>query len=293
MLKNPLHRARQALLLIAASLLLCACTRVDLAYRNLDVIVPWTMGDYLDMNREQKGWFNERLKEHLRWHCAAQLPANLAWLDKLEQMVASDRVNDAELITRTAEAKQAIAEVAKEVTPSAVQLLQGLDDNQVRAMRQSFADDLRKRRAEFVEPPLAKQASDRAKRMQKRLLPWFGTLNEAQAQRIDAWSQGLGQQNRQWIDNREHWQGLFLAAVQQRQSADFPNRLAQLLQQREQLWTPEYKAAFSQTETATRQLLIGLIADSTPAQRQQIQQKLRELRQDFKELKCMQAANPG
>jgi hypothetical protein len=293
MLNSPFHRARQALLVIMASLVLCACTRVDLAYRNLDVIVPWTLGDYLDMNRAQKGWFNERLKEHLRWHCAAQLPANLAWLDKLAQMVANDRVTDAELIARTTEAKQAIAEVAREITPSAVQLLQGLDDNQVRAMRQSFADDLRKRRAEFVEPALAKQVSDRAKRMQKRLLPWFGTLNDAQGQRIDAWSLGLGEQNRQWIDNREHWQGLFLTALQQRKGAEFPDRLAQLLQQREQLWTPEYKSAFHQTETATRQLLIGLIADSTPAQRQQIQQKLQELRQDFKELKCMQAANPG
>ena len=86
---------------------------------------------------------------------------------------------------------------------------------------------------------------------------------------------------------------MFLTALQQRKSAEFPDRLAQLLQQREQLWTPEYKSAFHQTETATRQLLIGLIADSTPAQRQQIQQKLQELRQDFKELKCMQAANPG
>ncbi|WP_213876766.1 DUF6279 family lipoprotein [Pseudomonas sp. dw_358] len=279
------------LTLVSAFLLvlLAACTRADLAYRNLDVIVPWTLGDYLDMNRDQKSWFNDRLKEHLRWHCATQLPANLAWLDKVQQMVAKDQVTDEQLQQRTAEAKLAIAEVAREITPSAVQLLRGLDDNQIRAMQESFADELRKRREEFVAPPLRQQISDRAKRMQKRLLPWFGTLTDGQKQRIDTWSAELGDQYKQWIDNREHWQGLFLDALHHRHDGDFPARIAQLLQQRESLWTPQYKASFMQTEQATRQLLIGLIAESTPDQRQQVQQKLVELRQDFSQLKCLQA----
>ena len=50
---------RIAILLIL-TLALGACSRVGLAYRNLDVIIPWTLSDYLDMNGEQKGWFNER-----------------------------------------------------------------------------------------------------------------------------------------------------------------------------------------------------------------------------------------
>lgn len=273
-------------LLLAA---LAGCTRVDLAYRNLDVIVPWTVSDYLDMNHEQKNWFSDRLKEHLRWHCTTQLPNNLEWLDKVQQMVATDQVTDEQLQQRTAEAKLAIAEVAREITPSAVQLLQGLDDNQIRAMQQSFADDLRKHREEFVSPPLNQQISDRAKRMQKRLLPWFGTLSDNQKRRVDQWSSALGDQYKQWIDNREHWQGLFIEALQHRHDSDFPGRIAQLLQQRESLWTAQYKASFAQTEQATRQLLVGLMADSTPGQRQQVQQKLAELREDFNQLKCLQA----
>ena len=56
-----------------------ACSRMGLAYRNLDVIIPWTLSDYLDMNGEQKGWLDERLKEHLSWHCTTQLPGYLDW----------------------------------------------------------------------------------------------------------------------------------------------------------------------------------------------------------------------
>ena len=95
--------------LLTLSLALGACSRVGLAYRNLDVIIPWTLSDYLDMNGEQKGWFNERLKEHLSWHCTTQLPGYLDWLDRLQTMVETNQVTDAALQARTQEAKQAIA----------------------------------------------------------------------------------------------------------------------------------------------------------------------------------------
>ena len=134
--------------LIILSLVLGACSRVGLAYRNLDVIIPWTLSDYLDMNGEQKGWFNERLKEHLSWHCTTQLPGYLDWLDRLQTMVQTNQVTDAALQTRTQEAKAAIAQTAREITPSAIELLKGLDDKQVAEMNDAFAKDLRKRQDE-------------------------------------------------------------------------------------------------------------------------------------------------
>ena len=142
---------------ITLSLALGACSRVGLAYRNLDVIIPWTLSDYLDMNGEQKGWFNERLKEHLSWHCTTQLPGYLDWLDRLQVMVETNQVTDAALQTRTQEAKQAIAQTAREITPSAIELLQGLDDKQVAEMNDAFAKDQRKRQERYLKPSLDQQ----------------------------------------------------------------------------------------------------------------------------------------
>ena len=74
------HWLKQIGVIITLSLTVAACSRVGLAYRNLDVIIPWTLNDYLEMNHEQKDWFNERLKEHLSWHCTTQLPGYLCLL---------------------------------------------------------------------------------------------------------------------------------------------------------------------------------------------------------------------
>ncbi|MEB0107263.1 DUF6279 family lipoprotein [Pseudomonas sp. MH9.3] len=286
-----LRRLKLLVVLLTLGLVLAGCNRVGLAYRNLDVIIPWTLNDYLDMNAGQKSWFNDTLKQHLAWHCTTQLPGYLDWLDRLQQMVDDNQVTDAALQARTVEAKQAIADVAREITPSAIQLLQGLDDQQVKEMNDALAKDLRKRQDEYLKPPLTQQIKERAERMNKRLDAWMGPLSASQQSRVMAWSTELGDQNTAWIGNRAHWQAQLIDAVKQRQSADFPQKVQQLLVDRESLWTPEYRAAYAQTEAAARSLIVDLMAQSSAQQRIKLTQKIDGVRGDFKALKCLKAAN--
>lgn len=279
--------------LLIISLLLGACSRVGLAYRNLDVIIPWNLNDYLDMNSEQKSWFNQRLQQHLSWHCTTQLPGYLDWLDRLQLMVQNNQVSDLGLQERTREAKQAIAETARQITPSAVELLQGLNDQQVKEMNSAFAKDLQEHQEQYLKPPLAQQIEQRSQRMSKRLNAWLGPLSPSQQQRVEQWSSSLGEQNQQWIANRAHWQAQFSAAVEQRQNSDFPQRIEQLLVHRESVWTPDYRQAYAHTEQAARSLLVDLMAQSTPAQRQRLLKKIDGVRKDFAELKCLQNARQG
>ncbi|AHG39914.1 hypothetical protein N018_06515 [Pseudomonas syringae CC1557] len=269
--------------------LLAGCNQVGLAYRNLDVIIPWTLSDYLDMNSQQKGWLDTRLKEHLSWHCSTQLPSYLAWLDKLEAMVKNDQVTYEGLEARTREAKEAISTISREITPSAVELLSRFDDKQVQEMQESFAKDQRKRENKYLDQPLERQIAERADRMEKRLTPWIGKLNQAQKDRIQTWSASLGEQNKAWIENRTRWQNLFLATVQQRQSSDFPQRIAALLQDRETFWTPEYRKAYDQTEKAAISLIVDVTAMSTPEQRTRLLNRIADMRKDFTELDCLKS----
>ena len=285
-----LRRLKLLVILLTLSLVLAGCNRVGLAYRNLDVIIPWTLNDYLDMNAGQKSWFNDKLKEHLAWHCTTQLPGYLDWLDRLQQMVDTNQVTDAALQTRTAEAKQAIADVAREITPSAIELLKGLDDQQVKDMNDALAKDLRKRQDEYLKPPLEQQIKERAQRMSKRLDAWMGPLSASQQNRVTAWSIALGEQYQEWIGNRAHWQAQFIEAVKQRQSPDFPQKMQQLLVDRESLWTPQYRTAYAQTEAAARSLIVDLMAESTVQQRLKLRQKIDGVRSDFKALKCLKGA---
>ncbi len=283
----PLRLSKALLVAIGCALALAACSRIDLAYRNLDRLVPWSLGDYLAMNSEQKAMLEDRLREHLAWHCKTQLPGYLDWLDRVRGMVADDQVTDQSLQQRTREAREAIGRVAEEITPSATELLRGMSDAQVAEMREAFREDISERQKKYVDTPLDKQIARRTERMEKRLTPWFGELTAVQKQRVQAWSQALGDQNREWIANRAHWQQQLLLAMNQRNDASFEPRLATLLQRKESLWTPEYRAAYQNTEQQARSLLVDLVHQSTPQQRRYLLERLSKVRTDFSELKCL------
>ncbi|QCI13962.1 hypothetical protein E6B08_22600 [Pseudomonas putida] len=285
----PLRLSKTLLIALGFIVALAACTRIDLAYRNLDRLVPWSLDDYLDMNSEQKALLDDRLKQHLAWHCKTQLPGYLDWLDRVRDMVAEDQVTDQALQQRTDEARQAIGRVAEAITPSAAELLRGMSDAQVAEMRDTFRDDISERQKKYVDTPVAQQIIRRTERMEKRLTPWFGELTPTQQQRVQAWSQALGDQNREWIANRAHWQQQLLLAMNQRNDASFEPRLATLLQRKESLWTPEYRAAYQNTEQQARSLLVDLVQQSTPQQRRFLQDRLSKVRADFSGLKCLKS----
>ena len=81
-------------LLVGISLL-TACSRLDLAYRNLDRLIPWKLGDYVALNSEQKAWLKPQLQEHLSWHCSVELPRYVDWLERSRQALSS---RDSELM---------------------------------------------------------------------------------------------------------------------------------------------------------------------------------------------------
>ena len=276
-------------LLLAVSLL-TGCSQVGLAYRNLDMIIPWSLNDYLKVKGEQKDWLDERLKQHLQWHCSTQLPSYLSWLDGLEQMVRDDKVTAAGLTARTREAEQAIARIAQQVTPSAVELLGRLDDSQVQEMQTAFERDQAKRQKQYLKQSLDKQIAERAERMEKRLSPWLGSLNPAQKARVQQWSASLGEQNQAWLANRASWQNRFLTAVQQRRQSDFAARITALLQDRQTFWTQDYREAYERTEQAAINLVVDVYAQSSPDQRQRLLKRIDDMRNDFNDLDCLKAA---
>ncbi|WP_426150059.1 DUF6279 family lipoprotein [Pseudomonas sp. DC3000-4b1] len=276
-----------ALLWLLGLLALAGCTRMDLAYRNLDTLIPWTLDDYLDMNREQKLWFEDRLAEHLRWHCQTQLPGYLPWLDRFEQGVAERSLDDQALRTLTGEAEQAAAAVAVQITPSAVELLQQLNDQQVSDLKVAFAKDIAKRHAEKVAPPLEEQIQKRASNMIKRLEAWLGDLHPQQVTAVQSWARQLGEHDRIALEARARWQRALLEALAHRREPGFDTRVAQLLQRRDSLWPAAYKEERARSEAAARQLTLELLRLSDADQRGQLIERLQHLRERFASLRCL------
>jgi hypothetical protein len=281
---------RLLLLTLLTTLLLSGCSRATLVYRNLDMLVPWSLNDYLDLDRSQQRELRERLRQHLAWHCSTQLPELLASIEQLERESASGQLERQDLEPHYRGVREAMQSIAVEVTPTATDLLRALSDAQVDELRRSLAENRREHREKYLAPPLDKQIRERAERMQERLQYWFGPLNAEQRQRVLLWAHTLGEQNSRWLDNRERWQNMLLAAVEERHSDDFDARIARLLQEREALMSESDRATFQRAEQAGLELVADLHTLADDGQRAHLTNRLAQLQSDFGSLKCLAPA---
>ncbi|AHY43690.1 hypothetical protein CXK93_11020 [Stutzerimonas decontaminans] len=278
---------RLLLLTLLTALLISGCSRATLVYRNLDMLVPWSLNDYLDLDRSQQRELRERLRQHLAWHCSTQLPELLASLQQLERESASGQLKREDLAPHYHGVREAMHSIAVEVTPTATDLLRALSDAQVDELRRSLAENRREHREKYLEPPLEQQIRERAERMQERLQYWFGPLNAEQRQRVLLWAHTLGEQNSRWLDNRERWQQMLLAAVEERHSDDFDARIARLLQEREALMNESDRATLQRAERAGLDLVADLHTLADDGQRAHLTNRLAQLQTDFGSLKCL------
>jgi hypothetical protein len=280
-------RCKAWLVLIVITLVVAGCSRMNLAYRNLHLLIPWSLNDYLDMNRDQQKAFRSQLREHLSWHCQTQLPTYLAKIEHLQLQVRQGSVDEAALRAHYQDAKQAVQAIALEITPTTTRLLRELGDGQIRQLNAALEDERREREEKYLKPPLEKQISERAKRMRERVDQWLGSTSVSQRQRIREWAHTLGPQNQFWLDNRAQWQRALVAALEKRNEQGFEEHVAKLLQDRESLWTAEYQAAFATAEQASIDLVEDLYATSNAKQRRYLDDQLEGLRKDLSSLDCL------
>lgn len=280
-------KLKTLLLLLAMALVLAGCSRINLAYRNLDLLVAWSLDDYLDLNRHQQAHLRERLREHLAWHCRTQLPDDLDALQRVRQQIRQGELDQRAIRSHYLDIRQAIQSVAVEITPTTVQLLRELDDRQVSQLAEALARDHQEHQEKYLAAPLPQQIRERAERMGKRVEQWTGKLDAAQQQRILTWAHSLGGQNRLWLENRRHWQTALLEALTERHGTDFEQRIVQLLQERESMETDAYRAALAHNEDATITLISDLYALSDAQQRRHLDNRLQHLGNDLGSLDCL------
>lgn len=268
-------------LLLSLGLLVSACSKAGLAYRNLDWVISWRVNQYLDLDSQQKTWFKPKLQEHLTWHCSTELPRYVDWLQRTEQLVQAPEPDARQMEAQMIEAEQAFNAIVQQTNPTTVALLAGLRPEQVERLYARMEKDNHEDRQKFLEPPLETQISERAERLEKRLKPWFGNLNETQKARIAQWASERRDQNRLWLENRARWQGEFRRVLDDRDAEDFAQRMSHVLENRRGGHDQQTTQAYEQSRQAMAALLSDLLAAADHRQRDQVNQRLTSIRADL------------
>ncbi len=281
-----MRRFLPLLTLLGSLALLGGCSRIDVLYNNFDRLLTWRIDHYLDLNRQQKDWLKPRIEQHLAWHCQTQLPQLADWLQQDSSALAAGRFDGADVGRRINGLEQALQNGASELAPTAAGLLAQLSPQQVQHLRDELDEENHDLQDKFVAPPLAKQIERRSETTQERLEQWFGPLNAQQKALVGQWAERRGEHNRLWLENRERWQAALLDSLDERHSAGFEARVANLLEHRQQYWSEAYRTSFNNGQQELIALLENLLANSDVQQRAHLQRKVNELRDDIASLPC-------
>jgi hypothetical protein len=277
------------LVLLAAAILLNACSAMRLGYGNADSLARWWMDQYLDFTPEQDALVRERLTRLLLWHRQSQLPDYAILLREARDLVdgqptAANSLGLSESIIRR------VRTLTDKAIPDVADLLVTLTPAQIDRMAARLAD----KNADYAkEARLAEGEAGQRKARMKRLLEraeyWFGDFSgeqEAAIRRlIDA--QPTGSQF--WFDERlrrqREWLDLVRKVQRERPARDAV--VAMLRDYAERFDIPVEPTRRTQAIALRRssaELAVAMHAATTRAQREHARHKFDDLIRELGEL---------
>ena len=257
---------------------------VKLAYNSLDRLTRWWANDYINMDDQQRAYFDAAMEELLYWHRTDQLPVYADFLDAVEVSL-SDGTDEQELQSMINTMLDWGYEVQDKGIPIAIELLGSLSDDQVALLSRRLEES----NLEWEEPEVGKTLEEArvgwAKEFIDRFGRFSGRLNSEQRTYVNAQSVRYIPDMELWADYRRRWQADLLALLQQRDDPDvFGPGFIRLAEERESYYGEELTAIFDSNIELNLEVSVWLINHLTDRQRDRFLRRLDDLARDFREL---------
>ncbi len=274
---------KTAAMLLVLLVVASGCS-VKLAYNSLDRLTRWWANDYINMDDQQRAYFNAAMEELLYWHRTDQLPLYADFLDAVEVSLA-DGTDEQELQSMINTMLGWGYEVQDKGVPIAIEILGSLSDEQVALLSRRLEES----NLEWEEPEVGKTLDEARAGWAKEFIDRFGRfsgrLNAEQRTYVNAQSVRYIPDMELWADYRRRWQADLLALLQQRGDPDvFGPGFIRLVEARESYYGEELTAIFDSNIALNLEVSVWLINHLTARQRDRFLRRLDDLALDFREL---------
>ncbi len=246
-------KAAATCVVLVLGLFLQGCSVTRIAYDNADVFLRWQANSYFDFHGEQSDELDRRLASFLAWHRARALPTYARLAEEAAvRMARGLKREDLEwgYDSSLARIREALGMAAGEMGG----LLDRLSQAQIVHFEQRLAEENRKFAKEQVQGSVEERQQRRVKRNLDRLEEWFGTLSDAQVERVRAYSKRAPLSSGLRESDRKRRQAELVAMLQAREAKQ---RLAKWAQD----WDAGREPAYAEASRATRAEYVELLLD--------------------------------
>ena len=257
--------------IVLSLVLLQGCSPTRLAYNNADVFLRWQANNYFDFQGEQSDELDRSLVAFLAWHRAKALPqyARLGE-EAAARMLRGVRREDLDWSYDAVRAQ--IREALGAAANDAAGLLDKLSPEQISHLEARLAEENRKFEKEWVQGTMEERHKRRVTRNLDRLEEWYGTLSEAQTERVRRYSTRAPFSAELRLRDRKRMQAEFVAMLRAREAV---RRLGPWAQDWEARREPAYVEATRATRAEYVELLLDLDRTLSTDQREHAARRLK------------------
>ncbi|MCB1877806.1 MAG: hypothetical protein KDH88_17680 [Chromatiales bacterium] len=193
------------LLVLFLGLGLSACSTIKFGYDQLDWLIPYYTGDYLDLNADQEAYLDRAVGDLLVWHCGDHLGAYAELLRDTNREFLRRGMDEAAFNRFVDRLGVYWKEIKRKVAPNVVHLLLSSNQDQIDEFLARLAKENEELLEEYQEKTEQEQREERLTLATKHLERWLGPLREDQRKAVKAWNWQFVPYGRMRVQAREDW----------------------------------------------------------------------------------------
>ncbi len=311
MINNSMRTFITITTLLVTCTLLSSCS-VRFVYNQADLLVPWYIKSYIQLNEGQSHFVKKRLNYHLRWHRRTQLPEYADLLLRATPVIFEarheprhnpatppeasqptdnlpSRLTNQHLLTLKTlqqEMTQLSHRLSERIAPDLAELFLTASEAQRLDIYERFEKDNQRYREKYLDTDNETQKALAYEEMRPHIERWIGSMTADQTAYLKTWSERTIPIHQHILTYRIRWQQRFkdLLNWHHTEHAEIKADLIELFARPNQGWHPDHQAILTHNQTVTLQLLAEIQHSLTKKQRRKASKKAHKLAKSFKRL---------
>jgi hypothetical protein len=262
-------------------LLLSGCSSTTFVYNRLNIILPWMLNGYVDMDSGQKTFLKGELQPFLDWHRMQELPAYVDIIDSMEVML-DEPVTVEHMAALVADFEQSWERLEERGLALLMGLGEQLDDEQIAEFMASLQEEQEEYQEKYLDRSDEEYYEESYENFADAAEDFLGKLSPEQKSALKLQVAQLQRSDHIWVQERAAW-NTRLEQILQREPG-WQQQLLDAVASRQRDISPEYRATYLHNSSALQLALVDLLNSRSEAQDRRVRKVLGKYRRDFETL---------
>jgi hypothetical protein len=263
---------------ILCAVFLSACSSTTFFYNRLDIILPWYLDRYVDLDREQSAQFDRQVEGLLDWHRREELQRYVSLIAAMEDALDSE-LDFAVIEHFTREFEDAWYRVRDRALEELFVLGATLSADQIDEFMAAMEKKQRKYERKYLDRDDEEYHDDAYDELRELHEDYLGRLDEVQRDRLRLAADTLQRSDTIWLRERAEW--LAVMAGELERKPGWEQRVQRIVSEWEAQLDSDTQRVYQHNTRTVQIAMVDVFNLRSAKQDARLRRKLAGFREDF------------